>query len=159
MTVTTKPARIRPTLPRLVDQMRILLWFQFYLLLLSAIPSFIYGAIMQGQQEQYYGDIMGWEIFENRATAAITAGFATVGVGVLSAICAGLVRRRKVAVVLYPLVLATEALVIVVLARDVRDGLYAGLGAVLSLALGGWILVDLFRGETLAYVFRRAPLG
>jgi hypothetical protein len=158
MTVTskpTKPAKVRPALPRLVDQMRLLLWFQFYLTLLSAMPLFIYGWILQGQQDDLFGDEVAWEIMGNRASQVLILGMATVGSGVLAAICAGLVRRRRIAALLYPLILVAEALIVFVLAKDVLDGVYLGFGVLLSLVLGGWILADLFRGETLSYAFRR----
>jgi hypothetical protein len=77
---------------------------------------------------------------------------ALIVIAVALAICAKLLWRRWKWV--YLLILATEAGAVTIIVQGVASGLVFGLVVLLYAALTGWILVDLFRREVRAYVWR-----
>jgi hypothetical protein len=158
------PAQVpahEPELPRLVDQVRILLWFQMYLSLIGVVAVLIWAAIVEKRRLVIFEDA-GYSGVTYPAYSRLTdlrdqllfAMAALVVVAVVLAVCAKLLRRGWKWV--YLLILATQAVVVAIIVRGVTSGWTGGLLVLLYAALTGWILADLFRGEVLAFVWRRA---
>ena len=142
-------------LPRLVDQLRILLWFQFYLTLINTLAVFGYMAIVDGHRRDSYDDLIAWELFTQREEQVVAVALIMLGSAIVLAICARLARHRSV--VLYPFVIVAELGVLYGLIRAIQAEVYAGIGVALVVLLGGWILTDLFRGEVGAFLRGQRP--
>jgi hypothetical protein len=139
--------RIRPQLPRLVDQMRILTWFQFHLTLVTLVVAIVLGAVLSGHDLSYTSvdDPVARQLGRVEVLILVLAGTA-----ILLAVAAALVRRGFM--VAFPLVILAEVAVLVDVGLAVRTGVILGLVAVLLLILGGWILADLFRREVRTFL-------
>jgi hypothetical protein len=155
--VTSTDKRERPPLPRLVEQMRVLLWLQFFVTLLNTLPLFLFEWILQGREDDAFRaggfDNPAYWFWSDRADLVGRLALAVLGTAVLLAICAGLTRQGWI--VLYPLIIVAEAAVVASLVWLVLDSVYVGMGVTLALAFGGWALTDLFRGQTRRFIFRR----
>jgi hypothetical protein len=139
-------------LPRLVDQLRALLWFQVFLSLIGLIVTIIIGSIVSKQ------DLLVLDrAAANRRDALERQLFLTMAalivIAVLVAVCAKLLWRGWKWV--YLLAVLAQAIAVTVVVAAVTSGLVGSLLVLLYAALTGWILVDLFRAEVLAYVWRR----
>ena len=139
-------------LPRLVDQLRALLWFQVFLSLIGLIVTIIIGSIVSKQ------DLLLLDrAAANRRDALERQLFLTMAalivIAVLVAVCAKLLWRGWKWV--YLLAVLAQAIAVTVVVAAVTSGLVGSLLVLLYAALTGWILVDLFRAEVLAYVWRR----
>ncbi len=121
-------------LPRLVDQLRILLWFQMHLSLIGLIVVFVWAYFVDKQRQITFDSALRAQVSRTENRLFLTMG-ALILVAVLLAICAKLLWRGWKWVYL--------------------AGLDGALLVLLYAALTGWILVDLFRGEVRAYVWRR----
>lgn len=149
---TSRPARrARPALPRLVDQLRLLLWFQFYVTLLTLVPIMIVAGLTANASASTLltTDSVDQRIVERLSLALVVLA----GVAILLAICAGTVRRGWI--VLYPLILLTEVAVGGMLVLLLAEGIYSGLYLLLTVAFGVWAVIDLCRGEVRGYLLRR----
>jgi hypothetical protein len=141
----------RAGLPRLVDQVRILMWFQMHLSLIGVLVV-ILAAVWVDKTDQgfNYQVIDEASRIEQRLFQAMVL---LVGIAVVLAICAKLLWRGWKWVYLLALVAQAGAVAVVI------EGFLVGVGGALLVllyaGLTGWILVDLFRGEVLRYVWRR----
>jgi len=143
--------RVKPELPRLVEQLRVLLWMQMHASLLGVLVLIILAAVAANRQFAHPGAATDF------ADRVLLAAAALSGVAAVLAICAKLLWRGWPW--LFVLILATEAAVVVIIVRAVTSGLLFGLAAVLYAGLTAWILADLFRPEVLTYLLRRRPAG
>src|SRR5690348_6533203 len=89
--------RSRPSLPRLVDQMRLLLWFQFFLTLVLFLAVLIATASIN----DVYGDVANTRLEDRLWTLMLML----LGTTVIQALAAGLLRHGWA--VLAPLVLVS----------------------------------------------------
>jgi hypothetical protein len=144
-----------PELPRLVEQLRILLWMQMHLTVLG----FLAAVLLVGFVSNYRDGALPRETED---WLMLTMGLQLVA-AVLLATCAALLRRRRWKVV-HLLALAAEAMVIAIVVRAfaqafigllTQTGLFTWVLMPIYAALTGWILVDLFRGEVLRHLWRR----
>lgn len=135
--------RSRPSLPRLVDQMRVLLWFQFFLTLVLFLAVLIGTASIN----DVYGDSGSTRLEDHLWTLMLML----LGTTVIQALAAGLLRHGWA--VLAPLVLVSQLAVLADLGWCLYIGTFGAFGACLLVLLGGWILADLFRGEVRRYLF------
>src|SRR2546421_10411446 len=110
MTHPSAPRRRWATLPRLVDQLRILLWFQFYLTLINTLAVFGYMAVVDGHRHDSYGDQILWDLFTQREEQVLVVALIMLGSAIVLAVCARLARHRTV--VLYPVVTVAELAVL-----------------------------------------------
>jgi hypothetical protein len=150
MAKVEQPSRVRPPLPRLVEQVRLLLWMQMFLSLIGLLVAIIGAYYVDRRKLMGIGDSYSrLRGLEDRIELLLLGFFA---VAVLLAVCAPLVRRRWPPV--HVLVLAVEVLAVVVIALAVRVGLAATILVIVYAALTAWIVVDLFRGEVLRYLWR-----
>jgi hypothetical protein len=149
MTKVDQPRRVRPPLPRLVDQLRVLLWMQMHLSLLGAVVATFAVVIVDRYNQNDLSGNPAREALERRLELGLLLLAAAT---VLLAICAPLVRRRWPPIHL--LSLATEAIVVVVIVDAARSGVAPVLFGILYAALTVWILADLFRGEVLRHLYR-----
>lgn len=147
----------KPDLPRLVEQVRILLWMQMHLTLIALLGLLLYLGIASAVLD------------EDEVDQGMVTMLALVATAVALAVCAKLVRRRWPWV--WFLILATEAAVVVIVVRAVTGGvtgllahrdvgtsivdfLVTDLLALLYVTFTAWIIVDMFRREMRAYLFR-----
>jgi hypothetical protein len=144
------PPRVRPPLPRLVEQLRILLWMQMFLSVLGVLVCLV-GLYYINRRKLLSSDDAYWRLrrLEDQVELVFLGLFAAA---ILLAVCAPLVRRRWPVVHLFAL--AVEALVVAIIVMAVRVGLAATFLMILYAALTVWILVDLFRGEVLRHLWR-----
>jgi cell division protein FtsW (lipid II flippase) len=138
-------------LPRFVDQLRALLWFQMFLSLIGLIVVIIIASIISKQDLLVLDtaaanrrDALERQLFLTMAALIVIAVFVWISAKLLW-------RGWKW---VYLLALLAQALAVTVTVGAVTSGLAGGLIVLLYAALTGWILVDLFRGEVLAYVWR-----
>ncbi len=137
----------RPERPRLVEQLRILLWFQMHLTLLGLLVVLIVA-----------GTFSNIRLAHHFVDQLLRMALLLVGIAVALPLCARLLRRGWFWA--YPVILAIEAAVIFVIVQAVAFGLVGTLLVLLYAALTGWILADLCRREVRAYLFRlRGELG
>jgi hypothetical protein len=131
--------------------MRILLWFQFFLAVIETGALLVGGVILSGRADAFgpAGDAADKRLGEVSVLLLLTLGTA-----ILLAICASLVRRRRIA--LYSLVVVAEFAILAGLGYSLYIGLFAGLAALLLVLLGAWILVDLFHRDVRAFVRRQS---
>jgi hypothetical protein len=137
--------RVRPQLPRLVDQMRILTWFQFYLTLVALVVAIILGAVLS--HRPYLGTD---DPFEQQLDRVQELMLVLTGTAILLAVTAALVRRGFA--VAFPMVILAEMAVLVEVWLAARAGIVLGVVVALLVILGGWILVDLFRREVRTFL-------
>lgn len=149
------PSHPRPELPRLVEQLRILLWLQLHLTVLGFLAAFLLVGYVSN-----YSRGGGTLPRQTEDWLWLTLGLQVVAV-VLLAVSAGLLRRG--ALVAHPLALVAEAVVLVILVRSfaqaflglvTQTGLFTFLYMPIYAALTGWVVVDLFRGEVLRFLWR-----
>jgi O-antigen/teichoic acid export membrane protein len=136
--------RPRPELPRLVEQLRILLWFQMHLTVLAlTILMCLVG---------YFSDIRDYipdEVVMLRITAAV--GLLVV-IAALLATCAGLLRRWRWAAI-YVLIVLTEVMAVVAVGLALATGFVISALLLPYVALVSWIVVNLARREVRAYLW------
>lgn len=136
--------RPRPELPRLVEQLRILLWFQMHLTVLAlTILMCLVG---------YFSDIRDYipdEVVMLRITAAV--GLLVV-IAALLATCAGLLRRWRWAAI-YVLIVLTEVMTVVAVGLALATGFVISALLLPYVALVSWIVVNLARREVRAYLW------
>jgi hypothetical protein len=140
--VTGRAARL---LPRLVDQLRILLWFQMYLTLIGVLAVTldlgIFGSALTASYDNSWADSL------------FATMLALILVAILLAISAKLTRRGWMWV--YALIVLTELAVVAVIMFAARIGVGAVLFGVLYGGLTGWVIADLCRGEVRRHFFSR----
>jgi hypothetical protein len=130
----------RPELPRLVDQLRLLLWFQLHLTLLGLLVVLLVGGI-------FSKNYLARDFVDQMLRMALLL----VGIAAALSLCTRILRRGWFWA--YPVILAVEAAVIFVVVRAVAFGVAGTLLVLLYAALAGWILVDLTRREVRAHLF------
>src|SRR5690349_21574948 len=136
--------KVRPQLPRFVDQMRILLWFQFFLTLVLFLAVLIgIGTISDAYDDSF-------EANQQLQDHLFVLLLLLLGTTLIQALSAGLVRRGWAIVA--PLILLSQVAVVVDLFWSLWIGTFGAFGATLLVLLGGWILADLFRGEVRRYL-------
>jgi hypothetical protein len=134
----------KPTLPRLVEQLRILLWFQMHLTLIGLL--IVLAAV------GFVASVRHVQLDSGVVEQLLLSMLLLVGTAVFLAICAALVRRRWVLV--YPLIVLVEVAVIVNIVRAVASGLVGFLLVLVYAALTGWVIADLSRREVRVYLLR-----
>ena len=139
-------------LPRLVDQVRALLWFQMFLSLIGLLVTIIIGVIV-AKQDLLVLDTAAANRRDALERQLLLTMAALIVIPVFVAVCAKLLWRGWKWV--YLLAVLAQAIAVAVIVGAVSSGLAGGLLVLLYAALTGWILVDLFRGEVLNYVWRR----
>ncbi len=145
---TSGKAKLR--LPRLVDQLRILLWFQFYLTLILMLAVTI---VLGLTNEHDIGDpYTGYDAVEQQESRLFVLLLLLLGTSILLALSAGLLRFGWV--LHFPLIVLAELAVVTALGWTLVVGTVFGIGTALLLLFGGWVLVDLFRAEVRAYLLR-----
>ncbi|WP_203921979.1 hypothetical protein [Rugosimonospora africana] len=142
-------SRTRPELPRRVDQMRILTWFQCHLTLVTLVVSVIVGAIVSGRELSSTGADDPVERQLGHIEVLILALPATA---ILLAITAALVRRGFA--VAFPLVILCELAVLVDVGLALRAGVVLSIVTLLLVILGAWIVSNLVRREVWAFLLR-----
>jgi hypothetical protein len=135
----------KPELPRLVEQLRILLWFQLHLTLLGLLVLLIWLGTHRRAGLYHGAD----REFDDQLARGLLL---LAGIAVVLPVCVKLLRPGWFWAYLF--ILAVEAAVIVVIVGAVTSGLAGTLLALLYAAVTGWILVDLFRREVRAYLLR-----
>jgi hypothetical protein len=152
--VTAPAKRARPELPTSVEQLRILLWLQFFLMLLNSLPLFIYEAVLQNREDAAYDtgglDSPIYTTVSHRADQVGQLALWMVAIAALLGISAGLTRRGWL--ISYPLVLLAQIAAVAGLVYLLRDEIYLGLGVALVLAIGVCVLVVLFRPEVWRFI-------
>ncbi len=142
--------RVRPTVPRLVEQLRLLLWGQAYLSMLGVLVCLIGGYYVNRRKLLSSGDAYNRLRGLEDRVGLVLLGLALVAI--LLAVCAPLMRRRWPPVHVF--VLAVEVLAVALIVTAVRIGLAGTILMILYAALTAWIVVDLLRGEVLRYLWR-----
>ena len=141
------PATSEPTrraLPRLVDQVRALLWLQFY-----ATMAGLLGVLLVGGLAASAG--LGRAVERKFENWSITAMFVLVALAVPLWLGSRLWSRGWAWV--YVLVAVTELGAVAATVFFFRSGIAFGVGAVIFVGLTGWVLVDLGRGEVRRFFF------
>jgi hypothetical protein len=157
--------RVKRQLPRPVEQIRILTWFQFHLSVVFLIVAIVAAAILSGQGGRPF---LMYDDSARRGLAAVEPlMLALAGSAVLLATAAFLLRRGWA--VALPLVFLAEVAVVVDVWLAVRAGLVAsttlgaltilfaivlGLVSALLVILGGWIVARFFSGEVRTFLLR-----
>jgi hypothetical protein len=139
-------------LPRLVDQVRALLWFQMALSLIGLLVTIVIGGIVS-RQDLIVLDTAAANRLDALERRLFLIMAALIVIAVIVAVSAKLLWRGWKWV--YVLTVLAEALAVAVVLAAVVSGLAGGLIVLLYAALTGWILVDLFRGEVLRYFWLR----
>jgi hypothetical protein len=142
--------RLRQQLPRLVEQMRILTWFQFHLTLVTLLVAIVIAATLSSRRLANFG--VGGDPIEQQLERVEVLCLALTGTAILLAVTAALVRRGFA--VAFPLVLLAEVAVLVDVALAAGAGIVLRVVVVLLVILGVWILVDLFRREVWTFLLR-----
>ncbi len=137
------PAAPKPELPRLVEQVRLLLWLQMYFTLLALLAVLIVFGTMGSAMDTTDQDRFGLSIVT------------MIPLAILLAMLGRLVRRRWAWV--YLVVVVAELAAIALVVGAVLSGLAFTIVGVIYAALTLWIVADLFRGQVLRYFFTRAP--
>ena len=140
MSHTTTSGPTREDLPRLVDQVRALLVFQFYATMAALLGVLLVGGIMAGSRP-----------IEELQDFIITAMFVLAGLAVPMWLGSRLWPRGWSWV--YLMVALAELGTVATAVFFARNGAALSLGAVVYLGLTGWILVDLGRGEVRRFFF------
>jgi hypothetical protein len=147
-----QPRRVRPPLPRLVEQVRILLWMQTFLSVFGLLVCLLDGRDINRLKLLSSGDAYRrLSRLENQVELVIL-GLATAAI--LLAVCAPLVRRRWPPVHLFALAVEVGILVLAISLIAARIGPVTTTFMILYAALSVWIVVDLFRGEVLRHLWR-----
>jgi hypothetical protein len=140
MSHTTTSGPRRQDLPRLVDQVRALLVFQFYATMAALLGVLLFGGLAASSPAgRDIGDFV------------ITAMFVLAGLAVPIWLGSRLWSRGWSWV--YLMVVLAEAGTIAAAVFFFRSGAALGLGSAVYLGLTGWILVDLCRGEVRRFFF------
>lgn len=150
MAKVESPVRMPQPLPRFVEHLRILLWMQMFLSMIGLLVSLIGGYYINRRKLASTGDAYSRLRGLEDRVELLLLGF--VAAAILLAVCAALVRRRWPPVHVF--VLAVEALAVAIVVVAASTGLAGTLLVILYAALTVWILVDLFRGEVLQYLWR-----
>lgn len=150
MTTVDRPQGVRPPLPRLVEQLRVLLWLQAFLSVLGVLVSLIGAQYVDRRKMLSSGDAyFRLRGLQDRLEVVVLG---LLAVAVLLSVCAPLVRRRWPPVHVF--VLAVEALVVAVIVATVGTGLAGTVLMVFYAALAAWIVVDLFRADVVRHLWR-----
>ena len=130
----------RQDLPRLVDQVRALLWLQFYATMAGLLGVLLLGGLAADSPVGH--DIEDW---------VITAMFTLVALAAPLWLGSRLWRRGWSWV--YLMVTLTELGAVAAVVFFVRSGVAFSIGGVIYLGLIAWVLFDLARGEVRRYFF------
>jgi hypothetical protein len=152
MAETGQARRVRPPLPRLVEQVRILLWMQMFLSVFGVLVCLLDLREVNRLELLSSGDAYRRLGRLEERVGLVFLGF--VAAAILLAVCAPLVRRRWPPVHLLALAVEVETLVVAITIIVARIGPVTTIFAILYSALAVWILVDLFRGEVLRHLWR-----
>ncbi|GAA0903634.1 hypothetical protein GCM10009557_79400 [Virgisporangium ochraceum] len=137
----------RPELPRVVDQLRILLWLQTHLTLVGLLVVVVVVGYLTNER--------GLHLSEEQNTGFFTALGLLAGTAAVLALCATLMRRRWWWV--YVLIAAVEVTAVVAVGYGLTRGhLVTSLGLVLYVALVAWVVVDLVHPEVRTFMLSRA---
>jgi hypothetical protein len=139
-------------LPRLVDQARVLLWFQA-LLSVVGFAVVLMTAVLIFPNRPPALDVEPDPGLRRLSDLMFQMMMLFVAIAVVAGICATLLWRGWKWV--YLLALLAQAGAVAVVAEGFLTGLGGGLAALLYAGLAAWILADLFRGEVLRYVWLR----
>jgi hypothetical protein len=152
MAKVDQPRRVWPPLPRLVEQVRILLWMQMFLSVFGMLVCLLDGQYVNRLKLLSTGD--AYSRLSRLETRVELVLLGLVAAAILLAVCAPLVRRRWPPVHLLALAIevGTLAVAIILIAADI--GPLTTTFAILYSALSVWIVVDLFRGEVLRHLWR-----
>jgi hypothetical protein len=157
MSGTPTATRRRPELPRLVEQVRVLLWFQMHLTLLALLVTLLVFGITHS----------ALEVDQSDAVVQTLLGLTVLAIAL--GVSSRLVRHRWPPVLL--LVVLTEAGVVWFIVRAVAGGVVrvllhrsaaepladmisSNLLALLYVVFTGWTIVNLFRREVWGYLLR-----
>lgn len=152
---TAAPGRAsRRPLPRLVDQMRILLWFQFFVTLVTFLGVLIGTMLITNTQLDATSDEYASTVHLEHQLAVLLLAMA--GTLILQALSAGLLRFGWV--VHFPLIVLAQLAVLAELGYTLWLGNFGALGAALLVLLGIWIMANLIRGEVRRYLTRPRSL-
>jgi len=138
-------------MPRLVEQVRALLWFQYYMTLVALLSVVLFvGLFSSGPVGR---EMQDWAITAMFQLAILAAALFTAS---------KLWQRGWVWVYVMVVIAELGAVAVCVYVflswRDAPStGITADIGALVYAGLTLWVLIDLFRGETLRYVFGRTP--
>jgi hypothetical protein len=136
-------------LPAQVEQTRILTWFQFHLTLVTLLVAIVVGVILSGRKLSYLG---ADDAAAQQLDRVMTLMLVLAGTAVLLAVAAATMRRGWT--VSFPVLILAEIAVLASNVLAARAGAFLGLIAVLLLALGGWIVANMFRAGARAFMMR-----
>ncbi len=142
------PTPTRPSPPRLVDQTRILLWFQFHLTLVSLLVTMFLAVLVEKHTHGYDAD----PVLEQRLTRLELLLLLLAATALVLAVAAATVRRGWW--IGWPLAVLAEVAVLVDAALSWRAGVIVGLILALLLLLAVWTSVNLCRPELLRQLLR-----
>lgn len=148
--VAGRSRRVRPELPRLVEQTRILTWFQFYVALLILLVQLI----VLGTTPEPNGLGDAYDQYQQLTDMLAMLMLTLVATSVLLGTAAAFLRRGFAIALL--LAILAEATVAVDIWFAARVGVLSTALVVLLAILGCWITINLFRGEVLRFVLRRS---
>lgn len=134
----------RPELPRLVEQTRILLWIQMFLLLV--------GLLIVTVLIPYWARVLG----EAHNAEFFIVYFTLMGTAIVLALSAKMFRHGWA--LGWVLAVVAELALVSIIVESILFGLFLGLAVILLIAVGAWIATNLFRVEVLQFFFRRRGL-
>src|SRR5262249_36488772 len=135
---------------RLVDQTRILLWFQTHLSMVGVLAVIIAVVRTESVRIGMY-DYDARHRLDHFQEQLGIAALLLVGIAIVAAICGRLLWRGWP--VLFVVILATELAAAYLVLRAFTMGVASTVLGILYAGLTLWILVDLFRPEVLRYLF------
>ena len=145
----TSPKRIRPELPRLVEQIRALLVFQWFLTVVAILASFVAGALTELQADHLSPYNPNWDAAHSIPFRLLDVTIGLIPVAIALAVCRRLLWRRWAWV--YLLLLIAQAAVVGLIVLSVTTGYAAIIPAIIYSAITVWIVVDMFRPEVLRF--------
>lgn len=153
MTQTT-PKRTRPELPRLVEQIRALLVFQWFLTVVAILAAFTAGALVENAADQLSPDNPdAWDAAHSVPTRLLGVSLGLIPVAIALAVCGRLLWRRWAWV--YVLLFIAQVAVVGVIVVAVTTGYAAIIPAIIYSAITVWIIVDMFRPEVLRFFWTK----
>jgi hypothetical protein len=151
---TPSAGRVRLQLPPLVDRVRILTWFQFYLTLVILAVALVVGGIASGSTRSVVRTDEASRQYLGRVEVLMLVLAATA---VLLAISAAVLRRGFA--VAYPLTVVAELAVLLAFVLAVRAGVVLIVVTVLPILLTVWIAADVSRRDVRAFMLGSARRG
>ncbi len=155
---------VKRQLPRQLEQIRILTWFQFHLSVLSMLVALAAGVLQSGQADRAF--LMTDQSARRGAAAMLLLLLVLGGTAVFLGVAAATASRGWA--IAFPLVILAELAVLVDVWLTVRAwlasevlgaltvlfGVLFGVVCVLLIALGGWIAARLLHREVLTFLLR-----